>query len=217
MRCDPQRGQSSVEFALAAVVLLLLALGLTDLGRVFYFDVGLAGATREGARAATWFVPPPQTGSPGTNPDLYDSDGWTGAPCSDPNMLDNSSPRVLPFPGIKQSVDCDLYKSGLPASLLQNSSGTTCPSTSDGNSQYNPPYTDSAYAAGAINQPLLYICYNSTPGLDLTTAPPDNSLKGRDVNVILVMSFGFATGFMQGVLGNSVHLAVNTHMIVGGF
>ena len=46
MRLDVQRGQSAVEFGLAAVVLLLLALGLTDLGRVFYFDVGLAGAAR---------------------------------------------------------------------------------------------------------------------------------------------------------------------------
>lgn len=201
-----ERGQSSVEFGLAAVVLLLLALGLTDLGRVFYFDVGLAGATRESARAASWFVPPSQTGSPGTNPDLYDSDGWTGLPCTDPN----------PFPGIKQSVDCDLYKSGLPASVLQNP-GTTCPATSDGNSQYNPPYTDAAYAAGGVNQPLLYICYDGTPGLDVTTAPTDNSFKGEDINVILLMNFGFATGFMESFLGSSVHLAANTHMVIGGF
>jgi hypothetical protein len=64
---------------------------------------------------------------------------------------------------------------------------------------------------------MLYVCYNNTPGDDLTTAPTDNSRKGQDVNVILLMNFGFATGFMQGVLGASVHLAVNTHMIVGGF
>jgi hypothetical protein len=118
---------------------------------------------------------------------------------------------------IKTAVDAVLANSGLPASALQNTSGTTCPATSDGNSQYNPPYTNNAYAAGGINQPLLYICYNGTPGTDLTVPPTDNSLKGQDVNVILVMSFGFATGFMQGVLGNSIHLAVNTHMIVGGF
>jgi hypothetical protein len=216
MRPGIQHGQSSVEFGLAAAVLLLLALGLTDLGRVFYFDVGLAGATREGARAATWFIPS-ASGSGGINPYLFDTDGWTGAPCADPNLLDNSSPRVLPYPGIQQSVDCDLSKSGLPGSLLQNPSGTTCPATSDGNFEDNPPYTDTAYGAGAINQPLLYICYENTPGLDFATAPLDNSLSGQDVNVILVMSFGFATGFMQGVLGNSIHLAVNTHMTVGGF
>jgi len=182
-----QKGQSAVEFGLAAVVLLLLALGLTDLGRVFYFDVGLAGAAREGARQATWFDP-----KAGNNPYLYDG-------------------------AIKAAVDGVLTNSGLPASALQNPSGTTCPTTSDGNTQYNPPYTDTAYAAGDSNQPLLYICYEGTPGLDLATAPTDNSLKGQDVNVILVMSFGFATGFMQGVLGNSVHLAINTHMIIGGF
>jgi Flp pilus assembly protein TadG len=182
-----QHGQSSVEFGLAAIVLLLLALGLTDLGRVFYFDVGLAGAAREGARQASWF-----DAKSGTNPYLYDD-------------------------AIKNAVDGVLTNSGLPASALQNPSGTTCPATSDGNAQFNAPYTDPAYAAGGVNQPLLYICYQAVNGVDLTTAPTDNSLKGQDVNVILVMSFGFATGFMQGVLGNSIHLAVNTHMVIGGF
>jgi len=181
-----QRGQSSVEFGLAAVVLLLLALGLTDLGRVFYFGVGLTGASREGARQASWFDV-----SSRTNPDLYDS-------------------------AIKAAVDGVLTNSGLPASLLQNP-GTTCPTTSDGNSQFNPPYTDDAYAPGGPDQPLLYICYAGTPGLDLAAAPTDNGYKGADVNVIVVMTFGFATGFMSGVLGNSVHLAVNTHMVIGGF
>jgi len=181
-----QSGQSSVEFGLAAVVLLLLALGLTDLGRVFYFGVGLTGATREGARQASWF-----DSNAGNNPYLDDAD-------------------------IKTAVDGVLTKSGLPTSSLQNP-GTTCPVTSDTNSQFNPPYTDDAYTAGAANQPLLYICYDNTPGLDLSTAPSNNSYRGEDVNVILVMTFGFATGFMSGVLGNSVHVAVNTHMVIGGF
>jgi Flp pilus assembly protein TadG len=186
VRWRRQRGQSSVEFGLAAVVLLLLALGLTDLGRVFYFGVGLTGATREGARQASWFDP-----TAGNNPYLDDTD-------------------------IKTAVDGILTNSGLPASSLQNP-GTTCPTTSDGNSQFNPPYTDDSYTAGAADQPLLFICYDNTPGLDLSTSPTSNSYKGADVNVILVMTFGFATGFMSGVLGNSVHLAVNTHMVIGGF
>ena len=57
----------------------------------------------------------------------------------------------------------------------------------------------------------------STPGVDLTAAPADNGYKGTDVNVIVLMSYGFASGFMQGVLGSSVHLAANTHMTVGGY
>ena len=189
-----QGGQSSVEFGLAAVVLLLLALGLTDLGRVFYFGVGLTGATREEARQASWFDP---------------SAGPSNTPCPVPNChLDDTD--------IKAAVDGILTHSGFPVSVLQNP-GTTCPTTADGNSQFNPPYTNDAYTDSAANQPLLYICYANTPGLDLATAPSDNSYKGQDVNVILVMTYGFATGFMSGVLGNSVHVAVNTHMVIGGF
>lgn len=195
-----QRAQSTVEFGAAALVLVLLLFGLIDLGRVFYFDVGLQGAVREAARHATWFDP-----ETGTNPSLYDTDGWNGQPCSDPN----------PHPGIKESVDCNLSKSGLPPSVLQNPT-VTCPGPTDGNSAYNPPYNDTAYP-GALNTPSLFICYANTPGLDITTAPADNSLKGTDVNVILVMSFGFASGLMSGVFGNSVHIVSNTHMSIGGY
>lgn len=195
-----QRGQSTVEFGAAAVVLLLLVFGLVDLGRVFYFDVALQGATREAARQATWF-----DSATGTNPSLYDTDGWSGQPCGDPD----------PFPGIKESVDCNLSKSGLPPSVLQNP-GTTCPLPADGNSTYNPPYDDSAYPT-TLNAPVLYICYGATPGADLTSAPADNSFKGVDVNVILVMSFGFTSGLLSGVFGSSVHIVANTHMLVGGY
>ena len=181
-----QRGQSTIEFGAAAVVLVLILFGIIDLGRAFYFAVGLMGAAREGARQATWFDP----GS-GKNPSLDDAD-------------------------IKSAVDAILTHSGLPQSVLENSLGTTCPSPADGNAAYNPPYIDSSYPS-SLNQPLLYICYSDTPGLDLTSAPTDNSYKGTDVNVVLVMSFGFVSGFMQGVLGNSIHMVANAHMTVGGY
>jgi TadE-like protein len=180
-----ERGQSTVEFGASAIVLVLLLFGLIDLGRVFYFDVGLEGAVREGARQATWFDP-----STSTNP--YLSDG-----------------------AIKSSVDGVLVKSGLPASVLQNP-GATCPDPTDGNPSFNPPYADSAYPAD-VNAPVLFICYANTPGLDLASAPVDNSFKGADVNVILVMSFGFASGLMSGLFGTSLHIVANTHMTVGGY
>lgn len=186
MRGAHQRGQSTVEFGVSAVVLIFILFGLIDLGRVFYYDVGLMGATREGARVASWFDP-----ASGTNPSLYDD-------------------------AIKTSVDRMLGHSGLPASTLGNAGGTTCPATTDGNTVDNPPYADSAYPT-ALNQPVLYICYSSNPGLDLTSAPADNSYKATDVNVILLMSFGFASGLLQGVLGDSVHVAANAHMTVGGY
>ena len=183
------RGQATVEFGISATVLLLLLVGLIDLGRVFYFDIGFVGASREGARQASWFDP-----SNTTNPNPYLYDG-----------------------AIQAAVDAILTRSGLPAGSALQNPGTTCPSPSDGNTVHNPPYADSAYPSGNVNQPLLYICYANTPGLDLTSAPTDNSYKGADVNVILVMNFGFATGFLQGILGSSTHLVANTHMTVGGF
>jgi Flp pilus assembly protein TadG len=179
-------GQATVEFGVSAVVLLLLLVGLIDLGRAFYFAVGFRGATREGARQASWFDP-----STSSNPDLGDG-------------------------AIKSAVDAILLKSGLAASALANPSAT-CPTPVDGNTSHNPPYVDTAYTSASVNQPLLYICYANTPGLDLATPPGDNSYKGADVNVILVMSFGFASGFMQGILGNSLHMVANTHMTVGGY
>jgi hypothetical protein len=170
---------------LSAIVLLLLLFGLIDLGRVFYFDVALTGATREGARQASWFDP-----TSSSNPSLNDA-------------------------AIQGTVDAILKHSGLPPSTLGNP-GTTCPSPTDGNAAYNPPYSDSTYPS-AVDQPILYICYSNSPGLDLTTAPPGNSFKGTDVNVILVMNFGFISGFLQGAIGNSVHIVANTHMAVGGY
>jgi Flp pilus assembly protein TadG len=183
---ERQGGQSTVEFGISAVVLLLLLLGLIDFGRVFYFVVGMQGAVREGARQATWF-----DSNSSTNPYLYDG-------------------------AIKAAVDGVLTNSGLPASQLQNST-TTCPSVTDGNANHNPPYAASAYPSGSLNQPLLYICYENSPGVDITTAPTDNGYKGQDVNVILVMSYGFGSSFMQNAIGPSVDLVANTHMTVGGY
>jgi Flp pilus assembly protein TadG len=158
-------GQATVEFGISAIVLLLLLLGLIDLGRTFYFAVGFRGATREGARQGSWFDP-----ATGSNPALDDG-------------------------AIKAAVDAMLRKSGLAASALANP-GATCPTTADGNSNYNPPYVDSAYASAGVNQPILYICYANTPGLNLASPPGDNSYSGADVNVILLMSFGLASRFM---------------------
>jgi TadE-like protein len=209
-----QRGQSSVEFGASAIVLVLLLFGLIDLGRVFYFDVGLTGAVREGARQATWFIQAdPIAGTPAANPDLYDTDGWTQDPC--PIGVGNPTGDPTAHQGIKQVVDCNLSKSHLPLSQLQNPI-TTCPATADGNTNFDPPYADSVYPS-TLNQPLLYICYANTPGVDYLSAPPAGNNYPTDVNVVLVMSFGFASGLLNGVLGSSIHIVANTHMTVGGY
>ena len=63
------RGQAATEFAISSVVLLLILLGLVDFSRVFYFDTGLHGAAREGARHGAWFDTPNRR-----NPYLDDTD-----------------------------------------------------------------------------------------------------------------------------------------------
>jgi hypothetical protein len=181
------QGQATVEFGISAIVLLLLLLGLIDLGRAFYFAVGFRGAAREGARQASWFDP-----ATGTNPGLDDG-------------------------AIKGAVDAILRKSGLAASTLANSGGATCPTPADSNTSHNPPYVGTAYNLAGANQPILYICYANTSGLDLASPPSDNSYKGADVNVIVLMNFGLASGFMQGFLGDSLHVVANTHMTIGGY
>jgi Flp pilus assembly protein TadG len=45
-------GQSLVEFALLLPVMLLLLIGALDIGRLFYFDIVVGNAVREGARQA---------------------------------------------------------------------------------------------------------------------------------------------------------------------
>jgi TadE-like protein len=115
---------------------------------------------------------------------------------------------------IKSAVDQTLQAAGLPASTL---SSTTCPTTQDGNSLYNPPYL-SSYYPGTVNQPLLFICYKNTPGISLPAAPTDPTLyESEDLNVILVESFGMVTGFVQNAVGNNVHIAANFHIVIQGF
>lgn len=45
-----ERGQGLLEFALILPILLLIAVGLLDLGRVFFASIIISNASREGAR-----------------------------------------------------------------------------------------------------------------------------------------------------------------------
>lgn len=44
------RGQAAVELALILPVMLLILMGMLDLGRLFYYEEAMANAAREGAR-----------------------------------------------------------------------------------------------------------------------------------------------------------------------
>jgi Flp pilus assembly protein TadG len=178
------RGQATVEFGISSVLLLLILLGLVDFSRVFYFDTGLHGAVREGARHGAWYDTPNRK-----NPYLFDAE-------------------------IKSTVDQALAGvAGVSPSVLAGN----CPTPTDGNPYHNPPYSSSAFpAVGVYNQPNLYICYNNNPALDLTAAPADNSHRLQDLNVILLMNYGLATGFMQSQIGKNIPVAANAHIVVQG-
>jgi Flp pilus assembly protein TadG len=50
-----ERGQSTVELALAFPVLLLILMGVLDFGRAFFSYVSITNAAREGAQYGTWY------------------------------------------------------------------------------------------------------------------------------------------------------------------
>lgn len=141
-------GQSTVEFALSAGVLVLLLLGLLDFGRAFYFGVRLQDAAREGARVGVRYDP-----QSGTHPGLND----TAIAAAVNNVLTNS--------GMSAATDED-----------QAPGGATCPATSNGNTLYQPGYKDTAYPT-STGQTYLYICYENTPGLDPPSGTPLTKLN----------------------------------------
>jgi Flp pilus assembly protein TadG len=61
MRCHrfsySRRGQAIVETALLLPLLMLLVMGSADLGRVFYYSIGVTNAAREAARQGTYYDP----------------------------------------------------------------------------------------------------------------------------------------------------------------
>ncbi|HET6310426.1 MAG TPA: TadE/TadG family type IV pilus assembly protein [Candidatus Nitrosotalea sp.] len=123
----------------------------------------------------------------------------------------NRSHPYLSNAEIKSVVDAELAAISIPASVLKNP-GSTCPTPSDGNGFYNPPYTSSSYPSTA-NQAWLYICYNNTPGLNFTSPPANQSQL--DLNVIVLYSYGPLTPLIGAQFG-IFRLASNTHMTVQG-
>src|SRR5207253_10493871 len=112
-----QRGQSLVEFAISSTVLLLLAMGLIDLSRAFYYSVSLQGAAREGARHGAWF----------------------NTPARNNNFLDDAD--------VMTAVKQGLYGAGFKDSQINLVTAAGCLAPTDSNSATNKPYPAAAYPA----------------------------------------------------------------------
>ncbi len=159
------RGQALVEFALSLVLLVLIAFGLIDLGRAFYFAVELKGAAREGARHGSWYVPAAK---------------WNA-------YLDDTD--------ITAAVNQSLRGSGLPEAQLQSNcpaglSGyhnPPYPDTFYPPSANDPPYLYICYdtATGAGGRGV----FATGP-----PEPGDTTNVGHDLEVIVLMRFGLITG-----------------------
>ena len=183
-----QRGQSLVEFAISSMVLLLLAMGLIDLSRAFYFSVSLQGAAREGARHGAWF----------------------NTAARQNNFLDDNDVMTA----VKQA----LYGAGFadPQIHLMASGGCLAPTDSNGNG--NKPYPAGAFPATSqhVNVYICYTDpYGNSTGTR-PIAPLDNSWKLGDINVSLLMNFQLITPLIQGLFGNGLNLAYNEHFTIQG-
>lgn len=184
-----QRGQSLVEFAISSMVLLLLAMGLIDLSRAFYYSVALQGAAREGARHGAWFNTAARQ-----NNFLYDD-------------------------AVMTAVTQALSGAGLtnPGQITQIKTAG-CLAPTDSNTLNNKPYPQAAYPV-TPQTVYVYICYTDPYGNKSgtrATAPPDNSWKLGDINVSILMNFQLITPLIQGLFGSGIDLAYNEHFTIQG-
>ena len=187
-RRPKQRGQSLVEFAISSTVLLLLAMGLIDLSRAFYYSVSLQGAAREGARHGAWF-------NTAARANLY---------------LDDNDV----FTATKQA----LYGAGFTDPQINLVPTNGCLAPTDGNNVSDKPYPVSAYPATpqTVNVYICYTDPNNNTFGTLPSHPTDNSWRLGDINVSILMNFQLITPFIQGLFGNGIDLAYNEHFTIQG-
>ena len=177
-----------MEFAISSMVLLLLAMGLIDLSRAFYYSVSFQGAAREGARHGAWFNTAARQ-----NNFLYDDAVLTA---------------------VKQA----LYGAGFTDAQIHPMPSGGCLNPSDANADGNKPYPQAAYPASPqnVNVYICYTDPYGNMSGQRASAPPDNSWKLGDINVALLMNFQLITPLIQGLFGSGIDLAYNEHFTIQG-
>ena len=84
-------GQAIVETALLLPILMLLVMGSSDLGRVFYYSIAVTNAAREGARQGTYYDPVSNTNKYDDYPDVL-----AAAKQDVPSDVTLSTPTISP-------------------------------------------------------------------------------------------------------------------------
>ena len=177
-----------MEFAISSMVLLLLAMGLIDLSRAFYYSVALQGAAREGARHGAWFNTAARQ-----NNFLYDD-------------------------AVMTAVTQALSGAGLTGASVQQIKTGGCLTPTDGNALTNKPYPQAAYPVTPQTVYVYVCYTDPSGNRMGTRAlpPPDNSWKLGDINVAILMNFQLITPLIQGLFGSGLDLAYNEHFTIQG-
>jgi len=185
-RGKKQRGQSLVEFAISSTVLLLLAMGLLDLSRAFFYAVDLQGAAREGARHGAWFTTRLRAN----------------------NYLDDAD--------IMTAVRQGLAGAGITNVTQITTNGCLSPTDGNSLNNKPYPAGAYPTTPGAVNVYICYTDPYGVRYSSKSSAPTDNSWRLGDVNVSLLMNFQLITPFIQGIFGNGINLAYNEHFTIQG-
>lgn len=186
VRGSRQRGQSLVEFAISSIVLLLLAMGLLDLSRAFYYAVNLEGAAREGARHAAWF---------NTSQRLN-------------TYLDDAE--------VASAVNSALSGAGLVGTLKPQGNCLTPTDSNTVDNKPYPASAYPATPQAVFIYVCYTSPGGATQTGTMNSPPTDNSWRLGDVNVILLMRFQLITPFIQNLFGTGLDLAYNEHFTIQG-
>ena len=125
-RREDSRGQSLVEFSLVLIPLLLILLGIIQMGLVFNAQVTITNAAREGARSATIYVYSSGLGNK-TDNDKARNDAALASVTSSMGMLSTIAPQFTTASGTWVSTGTApniTYSSGDIVVAYVNPSGT---------------------------------------------------------------------------------------------
>lgn len=185
------QGQSLIEFAFLAPVMMLLILGMIDLGRGFYFQTQVTDGARDGARLLVGWASPSTSVGPGftavCNEIERDLSGLTFAstPCVQMSGPPSSNSA---YPFYTAGTDYTAPPANQAEALVYCGTSADCVNPGGGS--------------------------EGSPGGPQATCDSDNSLNTTHTCVIVevVYTFSFLTIGIQNIAGPSITIQDAAHM-----